>query len=283
MGWRRAGRPWLLLASAAASLLLPTRTTGQPAAAFGGLDSAGAALGAEGAGRAPLQIGGEEDDVSDLLYDGDDAVAEIDIDQGLGVRAREKRMRGCFNASRRYMESHSSELAGIISSLMDQAGSQRQGPSQMSPEQVESSVVYGMILTCYQSIDGPTMALVESGKDVPKGKIEETFGQIGGPPPRPSRKQYDLLSRVMREQEVRSMQEAGPDAMVYGVSGTLLPPLRRPITKAAYVILVAAAFVGASFWAYRRIMNGARLPRERTEKAYRKVAKAEERLKKKMR
>merc|ERR1712205_237311 len=129
-----------------------------------------------------------------------------------------KRMRGCLNATRRYMERRSDDLAAAVNTLAAQGGSQNQA---MSPEQVENSIVYGMILTCYQNIDGSTLALVQKGGEVPKEKGEVTFGKIGDPSPRPSRSQYVLLDKAMREEQARVMQEAGRDTMP-GAVGTII-------------------------------------------------------------
>lgn len=258
-----------------------------PGAAIGSFSSLGSgSFGSLDDGAPPLELTGGDDDVSDLLYDGtedDNSMAEIDVDEGMDSRSRWRRMQLCLNATRSFTEKNSVELASAVGQLVSQAASQNQ---KMTEEQIENSIVYAMVLTCYQNIAVAMLAIVENGGEVPKDKAEATFGKIGGPSPRPSRTQYTILDKLMREQQLRVLQEGG-DAMA-SAWGTIIPALERPGSQAAYWLLVMGAIFGSGFWAFRRILNGdgraegTRRLRERTPKAQQKVAKAEVKLLRKL-
>jgi len=172
------------------------------------------------------------DDVSDLLYDGEmetgsSDMAEIDVDEDMDRNTRWRRMKACLTAAKRYVDSHSDDVAAAVSTLLSQApAGQGGGPKAMAPEQLENSLVFAMILTCYQKIDDATLEIVQKGGEVPKAKAEATFGKIGEPSPRPSPSQYAMLDKAMRQEQQRMMKDADPGS-VLGSTGTIIPSARR--------------------------------------------------------
>merc|ERR1711862_447895 len=151
------------------------------------------------------------------------------------------------------------------------------GAEAMTMEKAIDQVFFSRVITCYQKIDADTVVRLNTGKRLSKEESDALFESEV--PPRPSRKQFQLLQSVMQEMQVKRMQELN-DEMPGGIG-----IIGRSLTtsqKALYVLLIGVLLVAVLYWVSKRLFT-ARAPRmrERTDKGMRKVMKAQMRLDKK--
>lgn len=171
-----------------------------------------------------------------------------------------------------------------IGDILSQPQLPGQGAAPESQEvaemQAESYLVYTMVSACHRSIDSESVAQIQAGKPLGKEQEERVF-KMSTAPPRPTRQEYLLLESVMQEEQARIYAE-NADMPTLG-----LPLLgRRGMSRsmqAFYALSVCAALGAVGLWALRDMTRRrSEVPRERTAKSTRRVAKATERLKRKM-
>lgn len=217
-------------------------------------------------------------DVSDLMGLGGGAggIATTDVDAQLDPGERRKRMSSCVRGAQTWLEKHADEAETQVASLMTQA--QAAGPAgEFTAEQATNQLVFSLTMTCYQKIDKEFVEQIHTGTKL-SADAEKHIFELAAAPPRPTRKQFQLLESVMKEEQLRMAQEVDP-AMEAGGIGIIGRGMSGR-AQALYLLLVLALFGGLAAYAFPKVLNP---PREkaRTEKMVRKLAKAEMRLDKK--
>lgn len=234
------------------------------------------------------------DDVSDLIYGGDNAPAspqgraaqgelvapkaEKGALVGLSQDARTERMRACFAVTRTHMEARSSEVDAAINGLMAQASGQAtaQGEkaslnAEVGEEQASNFLVFNMALDCYRTADNESVAQHIAGGSMAADKVKAFFKAAQQEAPRPTKAQYILLEKVMNEEQMRVSaaaveQPPAPNLSIRGLSAG---------TQVLYFLAIAGGLVGGGYVLHRRIFKDHKGMRERTAKATRKVARAQ--------
>merc|ERR1712232_401563 len=177
-------------------------------------------------------------------------------------------MRACFDANQRWMTHRAAEVDTMVGGLRAQG-------DRMTEDQATNYLVFSTVMSCYRGIRGELVDAVRGGAHLSK-EDEDILFRPPATPPRPTRQQYELLESVIKEEQLRRAKEQEGIRPVNFVGQGM-----SPMVQAMYASVVGVVVFGAGLWALLRIIRGARPIRERSEKATRRVARAEQRLKKK--